>query len=162
MMKRVLPFVLTLFVGTIMGSLPHLFKSRVNRAQPVTGTFSYRRGPCAHYSRGRFNDWPEEIQGAKGKFEKDSRAETPVVILAKPDPRYTAAARKNRTAGVVQLRAVFRADGEVTNILPIKTLPDGLTEEAINAAQRIQFTPAQINGMPISVERLIEYNFSLY
>ncbi|MFN7826554.1 MAG: energy transducer TonB, partial [Acidobacteriota bacterium] len=40
------------------------------------------------------------------------------------------------------LNVVFTADGRITNIRVVRGLPDGLTEKALEAAQRIRFNPA--------------------
>ena len=71
------------------------------------------------------------------------------IIFSKPEPSYTEQARHHNTRGVVRLSAVLAADGQVKNILAIKRLPDGLTENAIAAARQIKFTPATLNGQPM-------------
>lgn len=63
--------------------------------------------------------------------------------------------------GVVVIRAVFRLSGKVTNVQAIKTLPDGLTEQAIDAARKIKFKPAQKDGSPVSTFMMLEYHFRL-
>ncbi len=83
-------------------------------------------------------------------------------ILEKPEPGYTEAARRNDTNGTVVLGVVFTASGQVTDIKVIHGLPDGLTELAIAAAQRIKFTPALIYGRPVSMHIQVAYNFNLY
>ena len=83
-------------------------------------------------------------------------------VLSKPEPSYTAAARRAQVTGTVVLRAVFAADGSVRNILVIEGLPNGLTERAISAARLIRFTPATIDGKPVSMFIQLEYNFNLY
>ncbi len=83
-------------------------------------------------------------------------------ILNKPEPQYTEEARKNQVTGTVVLRAVFAANGAVTNIKAVKGLPDGLTEKAIAAARQIKFVPAQKDGRAVSQYIQIEYNFNLY
>jgi TonB family protein len=83
-------------------------------------------------------------------------------ILAKPEPQYTEEARKNQLTGTVMLRAVFSSSGEVVQIQALRTLPFGLTEQAIAAARRIKFIPAKNAGMPVSVSMQLEYNFNLY
>ena len=162
MLKRILPFLLTLIIGTALVSLMNLFKPRLNSVKPVlTGQSNQRKG-CSAFSRRYLDEWPDKTEQAKaGDPKRSFYDEARVVILSKPEPRYTNAARKNGVTGVVRLRATFGADGKVTNIRPITTLPDGLTGEAIKAAERIQFSPAKTGGEPISVERLIEYSFSL-
>ncbi|MBA2731430.1 MAG: energy transducer TonB [Acidobacteria bacterium] len=65
-------------------------------------------------------------------------------------------------SGTVVLRAVFSANGMVTNITTVSGLPHGLTERAMEAAKKIKFSPATKNGRPVSQYIQIEYNFSLY
>jgi TonB family protein len=83
-------------------------------------------------------------------------------ILSKPRPSYTDAARDNLTQGTVRLRVTFLSNGEIGSILPVKSLPNGLTEEAINAAKNIKFEPATIDGKPVTISRTVEYSFSIY
>ncbi len=83
-------------------------------------------------------------------------------VLEKPEPQYTEAARKNQITGVVIIRAVFSASGQVTNISAISKLPDGLTEKAIAAARQIRFVPATKDGRSVSMWMQLEYNFNLY
>lgn len=89
-------------------------------------------------------------------------ADLPVRILSKPAARYTERARFNGTTGTVSLRARFNADGTISDIEPLTTLPDGLTEEAVRAAQKIKFLPAMEDGQPVSVVKLLEYHFEIY
>jgi len=93
---------------------------------------------------------------------RSSELTTKAIIIAKPEPGYTAQARHNNTRGVVRLSAVLDADGQVKNILAIKRLPDGLTEKAIAAARQIRFTPATLDGHAVSQLIVLEYNFNIY
>ena len=83
-------------------------------------------------------------------------------ILSKPRANYTDSARQNNTQGSVSLRVTFLADGQIGSVSTVNTLPDGLTEQAIAAARSIKFQPAQSNGKPISVTKIVQYNFTLY
>jgi protein TonB len=83
------------------------------------------------------------------------------VIKDKPVPEYTLIAHRHGVQGTVTIRAVFRSSGKVTNIQAIKTLPDGLTEQAIDAARRIKFKPAEKDGRPVSTFMQLEYRFRL-
>lgn len=82
-------------------------------------------------------------------------------ILSKPRPNYTDLARKNGVEGIVRLRITFLATGEIGAISPVATLPDGLTEQAIAAARKVKFKPEMRNGVPVSVTKQVEYNFSI-
>lgn len=84
------------------------------------------------------------------------------VITFKPEPGFTESARKHNVSGVVRLRAVLAADGQVQHILVVKRLPNGLTERAIAAARQIRFRPAMVNGQPVSQFVVLEYNFNIY
>ncbi|HLL74700.1 MAG TPA: TonB family protein [Pyrinomonadaceae bacterium] len=83
-------------------------------------------------------------------------------ILSKPEPLYTERARQNGTRGTVTLRMVLAADGVVRHILVVRGLPDGLTENSINAARRMKFVPATKDGRAVSQFVTIQYNFNIY
>lgn len=85
-----------------------------------------------------------------------------VKILAKPRADYTNEARDNGVSGVVRLRVTFLASGKIGGISPVTTLPFGLTEQSIEAARNLRFTPAVVNGQPVTVVKLVEYNFTIY
>lgn len=83
-------------------------------------------------------------------------------ILYKEKAKYTEEARQNKVQGTVVLNVIFTADGRITSIRVVRGLPDGLTEKAIEAAQRIRFNPAVKNGAPVSVRGNLEFSFNLY
>ena len=83
-------------------------------------------------------------------------------IVSQPKATYTEEGRKNQVTGVVVLRVVLRFDGTVGNISVVSGLPDGLTEQAIAAARQIRFTPAQKDGVPVSIAQQVQYVFNLY
>jgi TonB family protein len=84
------------------------------------------------------------------------------IILYTEKPRYTEEARQNKLQGTVVLSVVFSADGRITNIRVVRSLPDGLTENAIAAARRIRFNPAVKDGVPVSVRTNLEFSFNMY
>jgi TonB family protein len=83
-------------------------------------------------------------------------------ILSKPEPTYTEEARRHQTTGSIVLKAIFAANGRVIGIHAVTSLPHGLTERAIAAAQHIKFIPATKDGHPVSMYMQLEYNFNLY
>jgi len=83
------------------------------------------------------------------------------VILAKPTPGYTEEARRANVSGTVRLRVVLGSDGNVRHILVLRRLSHGLTEKAVEAARQIRFTPAVVDGRPVSQFVILEYNFNL-
>lgn len=108
--------------------------------------------------------------GGTGSGDGDDRPPPPrpagvtqgLKILSKPRPGYTDAARTNNIQGTVILRVTFLASGQIGSISPVKGLPNGLTEQAIAAARRINFEPAKVNGLGQTVTKQIEYSFSIY
>lgn len=81
-------------------------------------------------------------------------------IIRKPTPEYTEEARRNQTSGTIVLFTMFDVDGTVKAIVPIVSLPNGLTEQAIIAARGVKFNPASKNGKPVPQFIRIEYNFN--
>ncbi len=117
--------------------------------------------------------WTEQLEGLRfylSMYEKGhaevafagAEVTTKARVVSKPEPTYTEAARQNQIVGTVILRAVFSADGTVRHVLVVSGLSYGLTENAINAARKIKFIPATINGRPVSMFMELQYNFNLY
>ncbi len=103
--------------------------------------------------------------GQKERFGKVYTAKevtTKARILRKPEPQYSEEARQAQTTGTVLLRAILSADGRVRAIVPIVSLPHGLTGQSIRAARMIEFIPATFNGQPVSMIVQLEYYFNLY
>lgn len=115
-----------------------------------TGGHSFRSGGGPPMGPGNGDDIPWASERVKPR------------ILYKEKARYTEDARVKQVQGAVVLRATFSADGRITDIFVVRGLPEGLTEMAIEAAQRIRFRPAIRDGAPVSVRASLEYNFVLY
>jgi TonB family protein len=67
----------------------------------------------------------------------------PVEILSKPAPTYTEEARELHIEGEVLIQVVFTSTAEVRVVRVLKGLGHGLDEAAVQAAQKIRFTPAK-------------------
>ena len=57
------------------------------------------------------------------------------MVLMKPEARYTVEARERQVVGMVVLKASFLSNGSVVNIQVLQGLPEGLTEQAIEAVR---------------------------
>jgi Gram-negative bacterial TonB protein C-terminal len=57
---------------------------------------------------------------------------------------------------------VFQSTGEVKVVHVLKRLPHGLTEQALQAAKRIEFEPALLDGVPVSQTIRVDYSFNRY
>lgn len=147
--KRALPFLLTLIVGVFLGSL---FRSA------VTGE-SY----LIKLQNG-FND--SEYSYGHRRYDSGCRSQKyrskgfPVEIHSKPLPVYTERARANDFEGTVRLEVEFKMNGQIGEIKILDAQPYSLTEEAIKAARQITFRPALENGRYITTTKILEYNFS--
>lgn len=86
----------------------------------------------------------------------------PLQIISKPRAVYTDEAQTNNVQGKVVLRVTFMANGQIGAISVVLGLPDGLTEQAIDAAKEIKFKPAKRKGIPYSVTKPVEYTFTIY
>jgi TonB family protein len=100
---------------------------------------------------------PTEVE--KERIYTGKEVDKKPVVKSKPQPDYTREAQGHGTGGKVVLRCIFAADGKVTNIHVVVGLPDGLTQEAIDAASRIKFKPALKDGKPVSMWIELQYNF---
>ena len=83
-------------------------------------------------------------------------------ILYREKPKYTEGARQAKMQGTVVLQTIFRSDGVIVIHRVIRYLPYGLTLKAVEAASKINFTPAMKNGAPVSVRGNLEFGFNLY
>jgi TonB family protein len=66
----------------------------------------------------------------------------------------TPEARENKIIGTVVLRADFNADGTITNIevaMPV----DYMNEAAVESLHRCTFRPATLNGIPVTVRKVL-------
>lgn len=85
-----------------------------------------------------------------------------VKIISKPRAIYTDIARQNKVQGKVILNVTFNKDGSIGDVKVVRGLPDGLSENAVEAAKKIRFEPQTRNGKPVTVAKNIEYNFTIY
>lgn len=143
-LKRMLPFLLTLMVGVMLGSL---FQPKHSQPQ-FTGR---------SYLTAREDNRALLIEEVDDVAEETS----PLIILFEPPTHMTAAALRHQTYGVVQLLVEYGADGRARVLQRVHTLPDGLTEEAERVAERAQFKPETRDGQPVSATRLQSYYFDM-
>jgi len=86
---------------------------------------------------------------------------TPIVVLAKPLPAYTAEARQLKIQGDVTLQVRFLASGQVQVLRVIAGLGHGLDEQARLAAEHIRFKPATRDGQPVDQVSIIHVTFQM-
>jgi TonB family protein len=86
---------------------------------------------------------------------------TPVEILFKPRPSYTAEARSLHLEGQVSMEVVFQASGTVKVVRILKGLGHGLDEAAQQAALQVRFKPATRAGAPVDTNATISITFEI-
>lgn len=101
---------------------------------------------------------PEGEKIVRGSDSKVVKAR----ILSKPVPDYTTGAQLAGVSGTVVLQMILGSDGKVRNILVLRSLGYGLAGEAVKAARKIKFTPATLDGNPVSMYVRVEYNFNVF
>lgn len=147
--KRALPFLLTLILGVFLGSL---FRSAMTSESYIIKVKDNFGAPRPYSCKSRYNY----------RHEKYYSQESSPMILFKPEPTYTREAKENKLKGIVRLLVEFRSDGTIGDINVLRRQPYGLTDEAIEAAKEIQFKPAMRYGEAVTVNKEVEYNFSIY
>src|SRR5277367_5016963 len=85
----------------------------------------------------------------KKKVAAGGPADTPVDIVEKPKPEYTAEGRSLKLEGDVVIDVVFLANGTMQVNHVVSGLGHGLDEDAVRAAQTIKFKPAKREGQPV-------------
>lgn len=77
-------------------------------------------------------------------------------------PEFTEAARRAKYQGIAIVSLLVDEQGRPTDIKVVKGLDYGLTEQAIRCAERYQFSPGTVDGVPTPMRISIEMNFRLY
>ncbi len=100
-------------------------------------------------------------EAPKKKAPSGEGATTPVDILEKPRPEYTAEGRSLRIEGDVVLEMVFLANGSIQVNRVVSGLGHGLDEAATRAAQQIKFKPAKREGQAVDFPARVRIEFRL-
>ena len=95
-----------------------------------------------------------------GPYWNETDVDERAVILEMPAPEYTEEARRHHTRGKVVLKITLTSFGSVMVDSVERGLPHGLTEKAVEAAERIKFNPAKTGGRPVSQRATAEYPFA--
>jgi len=110
---------------------------------------------------GGFADQTVAAEAPKKRAANSESPTTPVNILEKPRPEYTAEGRSLKIEGDVVLDMVFLANGSVQVNRVISGLGHGLDDAAMHAAQQIKFKPAKRDGQPVDFPARVRIEFRL-
>ena len=108
-----------------------------------------------------FGDATATAAAPKKKAADGGPADTPIVIVEKPKPEYTAEGRNMKIEGDVVLDLVFLANGTVQMNRVVSGLGHGLDEAAVRAAQQIKFKVAKREGAPVDFPARVRIEFRL-
>ena len=78
-----------------------------------------------------------------------------------PSPEFSDEARKAKVGGSVLLKASVNADGDVADVIVLRSLGSGLDEKALEAVRRWKFKPGTKDGVPVATEINVEVSFHL-
>lgn len=81
--------------------------------------------------------------------------------ISKPTPTYSEQARKSHREGVVTLSLVVEPDGSTGEVQVLKSVGDGLDEQAVSAVKQWKFEPGTYEGKPVRVRANVEISFRL-
>jgi protein TonB len=85
----------------------------------------------------------------------------PPAIIHRVEPRYTGTARKLGIEGTVVLSLLIDTDGHVVDLTVLRSLPFGLTQNAVEAVRQWLFEPCTFNGKPVSVRYTLTVRYHL-
>jgi len=108
-----------------------------------------------------FADQTVATEAPKKRAATTEDVTTPVDILDKPRPEYTAEGRSLKIEGDVVLEMVFLASGSIQVNRVVSGLGHGLDEAATRAAQQIKFKPAKREGQPVDFPARVRIEFRL-
>ena len=161
---HVLPFIAAMFFGVAVYYLASFYLITPLDVPPPqtsgTGTVFYGSGgkSCRLGKGSGYGSGSGTGVSTSGSYRRADE----LLILSKPKALYTDAARINDTEGSVRLKVTLMANGQVGSIIPVSTLPHGLTEQAVAAARQIKFEPKKMDGVPVSTTVTIDFSFEIY
>lgn len=104
----------------------------------------------------------------QSEAEAPKQPDRPLKVISMPPPGYTPQARLDGISGWIKLRVTFLETGKIGDIFYVaESSPDkaltkaGLLKNAYDAARLIEFQPAIKEGKPVTVTKVLQYNFIL-
>lgn len=105
--------------------------------------------------------YPDTLDDTADRVFSAAEVTTKIRMLDKPIPSYPEYDRIGGAQGLVRIRATFGRDGRVRDLVVLTSPTQGLADVSLQAAHRIKFLPATINGHPVSQISEVEYTFSI-
>ena len=124
-------------------------------ANPPTGGGNRGKVESSGFGNQTVAEAPKKKAAAEGPID------TPVALLDKPKPQYTAEGRSLKLEGDVVLDVVFLSNGTMKVNRVISGLGHGLDEAAVRAAEQIKFKPAKREGQPVDFPARVRIEFRM-
>ncbi|MEO6723879.1 MAG: energy transducer TonB, partial [Blastocatellia bacterium] len=80
--------------------------------------------------------------------------------IKKPQPAYPAVAKAAKASGPVQVQITISEEGKVIDAAAISGHPL-LRDASLEAARQWEFKPTELSGVPVKVQGVLTFNFSL-
>ncbi len=105
----------------------------------------------------------QERGSGGGPYQPGTDGVTFPRLIREVAPTYTNGALQARVQGVVELRAVVRADGSVGDVWVARSLDRtfGIDDEAVRTVKQWRFVPATLAGRPVAIIVPIELRFTI-
>ncbi len=121
---------------------------------------------CLGYDHRKPELWKElseirnQLAGRDAADESESVSVLNGKALSLPKPEYPGNAADRRLTGMVVVKVEIDETGSVIGARDMCQGPPFLSEAAVAAAWRARFSPTTIDGQPVKVRGIIQYNFT--
>jgi hypothetical protein len=149
------------FISGSSGNLKFIFKGRECKEKSVASKSFFPADGSLFVSNNSVKILPyqqpkikePDVREYYGKYETTQ----PAVITSLPLPELTPEALAEYSPGEMVMEAVLTAGGEITNLVFRGYLKKGMRDRVSVAVKKIKFTPAQLDGRPVSQKVTLKY-----
>jgi hypothetical protein len=85
----------------------------------------------------------------------------PLIVLRQPRADFKPIVAESPPRGVVKLRVVFGKNGQISEITVLQAADPAQTRSSIEAVKKIKFLPAEIDGKPVAITRVLRYGVNV-
>jgi TonB family protein len=101
-----------------------------------------------------------QFAGADAGDEREPAVVLNGKAISLPKPEYPGAAADHRLTGIVVVKVEIDESGNVISATDMCKGPPFLTDAALASARKARFSPTTVNGQPVRVKGVIQYNFT--
>ncbi|MFT3744977.1 MAG: energy transducer TonB [Pyrinomonadaceae bacterium] len=151
------------FLGSIMVNMTRIAENKGTQPTPMSRTSVEDLQTSQKIKDIQSQKQSNSVRVVNGKqtIDQDIFYSEQLLILNKPRPRYDDRGRMENVQGVVVLQVQFKSTGDIGTVWVVSG-PHLLHDVAIEAARKIRFIPAEIDGKAVDIVREVEYSFSIY